>query len=102
MDHGALIKMTNYSHQPYNITYSLGEMMDEIKYTGTPKTVTRDGPLKSAFESDTQGVIRQEFITYRLRSGNLYRETTSRVFSSNGDYQDSSDSVFIGDRGSAI
>ena len=94
--------MTDYSHQPYNISSSFGQPMGEIKYTDTPKTVTRDGPLKSAFESDTQGVVRQELVTYRMRSGKLFRETTTRVFSSNGDYQDSSESVFVGNKGSAV
>jgi hypothetical protein len=48
-----------------------------------------EGPLVSAFEADTNGVIKQEFITYRTRDGMLVKETTSRKFQANGtDYHD--------------
>tara|TARA_B100000900_G_scaffold394062_1_gene391153 strand:+ start:1101 stop:1295 length:195 start_codon:yes stop_codon:yes gene_type:complete len=48
-----------------------------------------DGPLVSAFEADTDGVIKQELITYRVRDGMLVKETTSRKFQANGkDYHD--------------
>lgn len=48
-----------------------------------------EGPLVSAFEADTTGVVKQEFITYRKRDGQLIKETTSRRFQSNGtDYHD--------------
>ena len=30
-----------------------------------------DGPLVGAFEADTTGVIKQEFITYRVKNGML-------------------------------
>tara|TARA_Y100000389_G_scaffold132579_1_gene130020 strand:+ start:3412 stop:3600 length:189 start_codon:yes stop_codon:yes gene_type:complete len=46
-----------------------------------------DGPLVSAFEADTNGVIKQEFVTYRIREGMLVKETTSRKFQGN-DYHD--------------
>jgi|TARA_B100001093_G_scaffold204604_1_gene196695 hypothetical protein len=46
-----------------------------------------DGPLVSAFEADTTGVIKQEFVTYRIREGMLVKETTSRRFQGN-DYHD--------------
>tara|TARA_B100000035_G_C20949922_1_gene531509 strand:+ start:262 stop:456 length:195 start_codon:yes stop_codon:yes gene_type:complete len=50
-----------------------------------------DGPLVSAFEADTQGVIKQEFITYRKRDGMLVKEITCRKFQGNGtDYHDTS------------
>ena len=29
--------------------------------------VLEDGPLKSAFERDTKGVVKQEFITYVVK-----------------------------------
>ena len=48
-----------------------------------------EGPLKSAFESDTTGVVLQEFITYRLKDGVMRKEVTTRRFSNN-DYYDSS------------
>lgn len=50
-----------------------------------------DGPLVSAFEADTNGVIKQEFVTYRIRDGMLVKETTSRKFQGN-DYHDVSSS----------
>lgn len=43
-----------------------------------------DGPLVSAFEQDTTGVVKQEFITYRVKDGMLRKETTTRTFQSNG------------------
>ena len=49
-----------------------------------------DGPLVGAFEADTTGVVKQEFITYRTRDGMLVKETTTRRFSKDGDYHDSS------------
>jgi hypothetical protein len=50
-----------------------------------------DGPLVSAFEADTQGVIKQEFITYRVKDGMLRKEITVRKFQSDSkDWHDSS------------
>ena len=43
-----------------------------------------DGPLVSAFEADTTGVVKQEFITYRVKDGMLRKETTTRSFQGNG------------------
>ena len=43
-----------------------------------------DGPLVAAFESDVTGVIKQEFITYRVKDGMLRKETTVRQFTDNG------------------
>jgi hypothetical protein len=39
-----------------------------------------DGPFASAFETDPEGVIKQELITYRIKDGMLRKETTSRRF----------------------
>ena len=49
-----------------------------------------DGPLVAAFEADIEGVIKQEFITYRVRDGMFVKETTTRKFSNNGDWHDTS------------
>lgn len=50
-----------------------------------------DGPLVSAFEADTQGVIKQHLITYRVKDGMLRKETTTRQFNPDGtDWHDSS------------
>ena len=51
--------------------------------------VTEDGPLKNAFERDTKGVVKQEFITYVLKNNQLVKETVVRKFSPGGDYTDS-------------
>ena len=39
-----------------------------------------DGPLESAFESETTGVIMQELTTYRIAEGMLRIEKTQRRF----------------------
>jgi hypothetical protein len=50
-----------------------------------------DGPLVSAFEADTTGVVKQEFITYRVVNGMLRKETTVRKFQGSGaDWVDTS------------
>jgi hypothetical protein len=48
-----------------------------------------DGPFVSAFESDIDGVIKQELITYRVVNGMLRKEVTERTFT-NGDWLDTS------------
>ena len=53
-----------------------------------------EGPLVSAFEQDTTGVIKQEFVTYRIKDGMLRKETTTRTFQSDGqDWIDTSSVV---------
>jgi|SaaInlV_120m_DNA_3_1039746.scaffolds.fasta_scaffold55996_1 hypothetical protein len=52
-----------------------------------------EGPLTAAFESDVEGVIKQEFITYRVKDGLLRKETTTRVF--NKDYTDWNDTSSV-------
>tara|TARA_B100001057_G_scaffold245470_1_gene245793 strand:+ start:639 stop:827 length:189 start_codon:yes stop_codon:yes gene_type:complete len=49
----------------------------------------KEGPMKSMVEGDTEGVVKQEFITYRKKNGMLVKESTVRNFQSNGDYNDS-------------
>lgn len=46
------------------------------------------GPLKSAMEK-TEGVIKQVLITYRVRDGQLLKESVSRNYTTDGDYTDS-------------
>jgi hypothetical protein len=48
-----------------------------------------EGPFKSAFDSDTGGVIRREIVTYRMRDGIMIKETASRDYYKSGDYHDS-------------
>ncbi len=49
-----------------------------------------EGPLVNAFEADTTGVVKQEFITYRKSDGMFVKETTTRRFNGKGDWHDSS------------
>ena len=51
--------------------------------------VIDDGPLRSAFERDTKGVVQQEFITYIVKGNQFVKETVVRKFSPGGDYTDS-------------
>ena len=47
------------------------------------------GPLKSAFETSTKGVLYQEFITYKINlNGWLTKETVTRSFKHDGNYHD--------------
>ena len=39
-----------------------------------------DGPFVSAFETDPEGVIKQELVTYRVKNGMLRKETVTRKF----------------------
>jgi hypothetical protein len=52
-----------------------------------------DGPFTSAFESDTTGVVRREITTYRYRGGLLVKETATRTYQKDGDYNDSISSI---------
>ena len=50
-----------------------------------------EGPFTSAFESDIEGVVKQELITYRVKNGMLRKEVTTREFKDNGkDWNDTS------------
>lgn len=48
-----------------------------------------DGPFKNAFEGDTEGVIRREIVTYRQKNGMLVKETSTRDYYGDDDYNDS-------------
>ena len=52
-----------------------------------------DGPFKQILEQSTEGVIRQELITYKIEEGVLKRQIVSRDFIESGDYHDSSYSL---------
>ena len=50
-----------------------------------------EGPFTTAFESDIEGVVKQELITYRVKDGMLRKEVTTREFRENGkDWNDTS------------
>lgn len=48
-----------------------------------------EGPFKSAFESDIDGVIRREIVTYRMKGDVMIKETATRDYYKSGDYHDS-------------
>ena len=48
-----------------------------------------DGPFKNAFDADTNGVVRREIVTYRIKNGMMIKETAVRDYYKSGDYQDS-------------
>ena len=47
-----------------------------------------DGPFASAFNADTDGVVRREIITYRVKDGVMVKEEASRDYYKSGDYHD--------------
>ena len=51
------------------------------------------GPLTSAFDEDNEGVVMKEFIVYRVKDGNLTRETFVRRYLGDDDYIDHSEST---------
>ena len=57
-----------------------------------------EGPFKSAFDADTDGVLRREIVTYRIKNGILYKEAATRDYYKSGDYHDSQSSVAIIER----
>lgn len=52
-----------------------------------------DGPFQGAFESDTTGVVRREITTYRYQDGKMIKETATRTYYGDGDYNDSTSSI---------
>lgn len=54
-----------------------------------------DGPFKSAFNADTEGVVRREIVTFRVKNGMMYKESATREYYASGDYHDSQSSVAL-------
>ena len=52
-----------------------------------------DGPFKQYLEQSTEGIIRQELITYRIEDSVLKRQIVTRDFIESGDYHDTSYSL---------
>jgi len=57
-----------------------------------------EGPFKSAFDADTNGVVRREIVTYRLKDGIMVKETAVRDYYKSGDYHDSQSAMPLVDR----
>ena len=43
----------------------------------------KEGPFYQAFQGDSEGIIKQELITYRIKNGMLVKETVQRDYSNN-------------------
>ena len=90
-------------HNKHEQNYIVDSSSDPL-YPFTPVTVNVEppinidtsGPFKSAFEASTEGVIRQELITYRMRDGILIKEVNVRKYTPN-DYIDSKDVIPLGE-----
>ncbi len=52
-----------------------------------------EGPFQGAFEADTTGVVRREITTYRYINGVLVKETATRTYYNDGDYNDSTATI---------
>ena len=57
-----------------------------------------EGPFKSAFDADTDGVVRREITTYRYKNGMLVKETAVRDYYKDGDYHDSQNAMPLVER----
>ena len=52
-----------------------------------------EGPFQGAFSADTNGVVRREITTYRYINGVMVKETATRTYYKDGDYNDSTASI---------
>ena len=57
-----------------------------------------EGPFKNAFDADTDGVVRREITTYRMKNGIMVKETAYRDYYNSGDYHDSQSSTPLVER----
>lgn len=78
-----------------NLLSDLPNLNNPPVYTLEKKEVG-DGPFKNAFEASTEGVIRQELITYKMRDGIMIKEVNVRKYTPN-DYIDSKDVIPLGE-----
>ena len=49
----------------------------------------QEGPMKEHTEREPTGLIKSEYITYRVKDGVLVKETSLRHYTKSGDYNDS-------------
>ena len=57
-----------------------------------------EGPFKNAFDADTNGVVRREIVTYRVKNGTMVKETAVRDYYASGDYHDSQNTMPLAER----
>ncbi len=86
-------------HNKHEQSYIVDSSDDMVDYTfEISDEIDISGPFKSAFEASTEGVIRQEFITYRMRDGTMIKEVNVRKYTPD-DYIDSKDVIPLGEIG---
>ena len=57
-----------------------------------------EGPFKNAFDADTDGVVRREIVTYRIKNGMMIKESACRDYYKDGDYHDSQNAMPLVER----
>ena len=57
-----------------------------------------EGPFKAAFDADTNGVVRREIVTYRMKNDMMVKETAVRDYYKDGDYHDSQNAMPLVER----
>ncbi len=75
--------------------------MQDLKFTTVGDfmgMVDDNGPFKDAFEADTDGVVRREITTYRVKDGIMVKEQAFRDYYESGDYQDSRNTLVLAER----
>jgi len=77
--------------------------MQDLKFTtaGEFFEMVKDdnnGPFKDAFEADTNGVVRREIVTYRVKDGLMVKEEAFRDYYESGDYHDSRNTLVLAER----
>ena len=90
-------------HNKHEQSYIVDSSSDMVDYTfeihekfDPPINIDISGPFKSAFEASTEGVIRQELITYKMRDGLMIKEVNVRKYTKN-DYIDSQNTIPLGE-----
>jgi len=48
----------------------------------------KEGPMKNHIEDTEHEIIKAEYTTYRIKNGMMTKDTTTRNFKANGDYND--------------
>jgi len=79
---------------------NMNNEMQDLKFTtaGDFMGMDDDGPFKSAFDADTNGVVRREIVTYRVKNGVMVKEQAFRDYYENGDYHDSRNILVLAER----
>ena len=54
-----------------------------------------EGPFTTEFDTDLDGVVRREIVTYRIKDGGIQKECAVRTYY-NEDYNDSKSTIPLG------